>query len=185
MFTVSRRLPPVTKADFLKGADDHTCALVETMLAISAAEPKRLILVTSGFVPDLCLGHIHRPHHDLDLLIAADDVPFFRTKLEQEQWTLSQFRSKNPLNTFKATKAGQEVDIGGIAVTASEVYDETDGSGQKYIWPVQAHELIFSRQIDDIDVRFVCPKAILFFKTENTRQDERDEADRTILARFM
>jgi hypothetical protein len=183
-----RQLIPVSEEAFLgeQVTDARTTALVRTMLDLAkiAFQRRALTLVLSGFVADLCEGRLLRPHDDLDLAVDALQMDVFQRELQSQGYETRFFRSKAPEHAFTAIKGNLHVDIGGIQISTDQVCDESDPNG-KFIWPISPSELIWSRNIAGIPVRFASPVIVHYFKAHSGRNAAKDYLDLTVLSKHI
>ncbi len=153
-------------------------------LSSEAAASGKLLLVLSGFVADLCEGRVLREHRDLDTVVLEADLPFWRDALTKRGFTIGSFRSKDPQYAFPAEKEGVSIDVGGIHITDTEVWDRTTPN-ERYIWRIHPRELIWQREIAGTTVRFISPQIAAIFKAESGRGLEKDVGDLEMLKRYL
>lgn len=187
---LNKQLPAVEREVFVFGdpaADQHTKSLVDVLLELmkAAQNDDHLLVVTSGFVIDLAAGKLVRSHHDLDLLVPESDLLWVRQLLEARGFAIDHYQKKNPKTAFFGTKGDLIVDIGGFNVSQTEVFDNTNLDGSKFIWPVTPEEFLWSRTIDGMVIPFVSPKAIYHFKSTSGRNDQKDVADLKMLEIYL
>lgn len=181
-----KQLSAVDREVFISGdaqIDQQSRNLVEVLLELirAAKEDNRLLVVTSGFVIDLAAGKLMRNHHDLDLLVPEKDISWMKEVLEGMGFAINHYQKKNPKTAFFGTKNELIVDVGGFTANQTEVFDNTNFDGTKFIWPIAPKEFLWSRTIDDAVIPFVSPKVIHHFKSTSGRNDPGDLVDLEML----
>jgi hypothetical protein len=108
-----------------------------------------------------------------------------RKLLEDMGFIIDHYQKKNPKTAFFGTKGDLVVDVGGFSISQTEVFDNTNLDGTKFIWPIAPEEFLWSRTIGEVVIPFVSPKVIHHFKSTSGRSDSKDLADLKMLEIYL
>lgn len=175
----SKQLPPVSFEDFVVDFknDRHLIEYVRLLLQWNeiAVKFNKLFAVQGGFAVELAAGKTTRTHDDLDILVLAEDIGWFKERFPIDGHKLKYTEGKSPDLAFCAYKYNfmiEEclyVDLEGIHIDKDEVWDGDEND--KYVWPIKPGELFWERTIGNQKIKFLNPKTVYEFKEKQREKD--------------
>ena len=182
-----KSLPKTSKSDFLFGIKDvseKTRDCFKWLLLASgfANKHNKILLGQAGFAVDLAVGKLTRNHDDLDLITLEEEIEDFRNYFINQGFKIGCLDINDPSLTFMFGKGLVHGDMDTINVDGEDVSDRGDKDDDRWTWPIKASELIWSRTIDNILVKFASPVLVYDFKKRQQRRDKKREKENQDLA---
>jgi hypothetical protein len=163
-------LPDISK----KTKDCFNCLLLASRFA---AENEKTLLVQGGFAVDLAVGKLTRNHDDLDLMTFENELEFVRNFFKNQVFLISCLPFNDPLKTFTFEKGLIHGDMDSFLIDGENVSDKGHKDDERWIWPIKASELIWSRQIGDFLIKFISPVLVYDFKKRQQRHDKQRDKE--------
>lgn len=174
-----KQLQPVSFEEFVADFknDRRLVEYVRLLLQWTEIAEKfnKLFAVQGGFAVELATGKVTRTHDDLDVLVLAEDIAWFKERFPIDGHKLKYTEGKNQNLAFCAYKYNfmiEEclyVDLEGIHIDEDEVWDgEKD---DKYVWPTTPDELFWERTVGNQKIKFLNPKTVYEFKEKQREKD--------------
>ena len=188
-----KSLPEISKANFLSGIkdiSDKTKDCLKWLLLASefANERNKMLLGQAGFAVDLAVGKLTRNHDDLDLISLEEEVENFRNYFKNQSFEIDCLDLNDPSLTFTFKKDLVHGDMDTIKIDGEDVSDKGHKDDDRWTWPIKASELIWSRAIDGILVKFASPTLVYDFKKRQQKRDkkrEKENQDFTVLEKHF
>lgn len=177
-----KSLPKISKANFLSGikdTSDKTTDCFKWFLLASefANKHNKTLLGQAGFAVDLAVGKLTRNHDDLDLITLEEEIEVFRSYFKDQGFKIGCLDFNDPSLTFTFEKGLVHGDMDTIKIDGEDVSDKGHKDDGRWTWPIKASELVWSRTIDGILVKFASPTLVYDFKKRQQKRDKKREKE--------
>jgi hypothetical protein len=174
-------LPSVLQQDFLQLPDisqkTRECFSCLVFASQFAQKQNKTLLAQGGFAVDLAVGKITRNHDDLDVITLENEIPFLRQFFKNHDFLIHCLPVNDPLKAFTFEKGIVHGDMDSVLIEGETVSDKGHKDEERWVWPIKASELIWSRNIGDVSILFLSPVVVYDFKKRQQQHDTKRDKE--------